>query len=39
MSEGSLAFNPEFDPDGYWIEILNADAITSLIGEQGALSH
>ena len=27
------------DPDGYWIEILNADAITSLIGEQGALSH
>lgn len=27
------------DPDGYWIEILNADAITSLIGEHGALSH
>ena len=27
------------DPDGYWIEILNSDAITSLIGEQGALSH
>ena len=27
------------DPDGYWIEILNADAITSLIGERGALSH
>ena len=27
------------DPDGYWIEILNADGITSLIGEHGALSH
>ena len=27
------------DPDGYWIEILNSDAITSLIGEHGALSH
>ena len=27
------------DPDGYWIEILNADSITDLIGEHGALSH
>ena len=27
------------DPDGYWIEILNADAITALIGDHGALSH
>ncbi len=27
------------DPDGYWIEILNADSITALIGEHGTLSH
>jgi lactoylglutathione lyase len=27
------------DPDGYWIEILNADSITDLIGEHGALSY
>ena len=27
------------DPDGYWIEILNADSITDLIGEHGALSQ
>ena len=27
------------DPDGYWIEILNADSITDLIGEHGALRH
>ena len=27
------------DPDGYWIEILNAAAITALIGDHGALSH
>ncbi len=27
------------DPDGYWIEILNADSITALIGDHGALSH
>ena len=27
------------DPDGYCIEILNADAITALIGDHGALSH
>ena len=27
------------DPDGYWIEILNAQSITKLIGEHGALSH
>ena len=27
------------DPDGYWIEILNADSITQLIQEHGATSH
>ena len=27
------------DPDGYWIEILNADSITKLIQEHGATSH
>jgi len=27
------------DPDGYWIEILNADAITALIEDRGALYH
>jgi lactoylglutathione lyase len=27
------------DPDGYWIEILNASAITQLIEEHGATSH
>jgi lactoylglutathione lyase len=27
------------DPDGYWIEILNATSITDLIGDHGALSH
>jgi len=27
------------DPDGYWIEILNQDSLTSLIDERGGLSH
>ena len=27
------------DPDGYWIEILNAASITALIGEHGNSSH
>jgi lactoylglutathione lyase len=27
------------DPDGYWIEILNAGSITQLIQEHGATSH
>ncbi|MEK9990584.1 MAG: lactoylglutathione lyase [Halieaceae bacterium] len=27
------------DPDGYWIEILNADAITALIEDRGTLNH
>lgn len=27
------------DPDGYWIEILNAHSITALIEERGSLSH
>ena len=26
------------DPDGYWIEILNADSITELAGEHGKMS-
>jgi lactoylglutathione lyase len=27
------------DPDGYWIEILNATSITDLIGQHGTLAH
>lgn len=27
------------DPDGYWIEILNATSITDLIGHHGTLAH
>ena len=27
------------DPDGYWIEILNADTITALIEDRGTLNH
>tara|TARA_B110000503_G_C6923694_1_gene319753 strand:- start:103 stop:588 length:486 start_codon:yes stop_codon:yes gene_type:complete len=27
------------DPDGYWIEILNQDSLTSLIAERGQVSH